>query len=167
MSRNFNRVFEFEKDFGQDLRCVPMAVRLKLDLAGIKLSLKEWFKLSGEERHLLLELDCSTEESVGSYRERVQALVLQSMGSAPGLFPPEDAPLWRDVSRIPEDLAEKARAEKIPLSLAQWAGFSDLERFALVKLSRPHHENKNFIPAVKEFGLLESVSTAHGSTGSP
>jgi hypothetical protein len=31
------RVFGFEADFAGDLRCLPMAVRRKLDLAGVKL----------------------------------------------------------------------------------------------------------------------------------
>ncbi|MEO1637429.1 MAG: nitrate reductase associated protein, partial [Cyanobacteria bacterium J06631_9] len=29
--------------------------------------------------------------------------------------------------------------------------------FALIKLSRPSHENKNFMPAVTEFGLWQAL----------
>lgn len=47
-------IFAFELDFGGTLRCIPMSVRLKLDQAGIKLSLKQWNKLPPEERRWLV-----------------------------------------------------------------------------------------------------------------
>lgn len=34
--------FQFESDFVATLRCIPMIVRFKLDLCGVKLSLKAW-----------------------------------------------------------------------------------------------------------------------------
>jgi hypothetical protein len=39
------------------------------------------------------------------------------------------------------------------ISLTQWRGLTVLQRFALLKLTRPGHENKNFSKAMKEFGL--------------
>ena len=42
--------FDFEADFTSDLRCIPMAVRRKLDLAGVKLKLSHWGALAGPER---------------------------------------------------------------------------------------------------------------------
>ena len=35
-----------------------------------------------------------------------------------------------------------------------------LERFVLVKLSRDHHDNLNFVPALREFGLLAETGPA-------
>ncbi len=46
--------FDFEADFTADLRCIPMAVRRKLDLAGIKLKLQHWSELHEAERAELL-----------------------------------------------------------------------------------------------------------------
>ena len=34
-------IFGFEADFARDLRCIPMAVRRKLDLVGVKLGLPQ------------------------------------------------------------------------------------------------------------------------------
>jgi hypothetical protein len=34
------------------------------------------------------------------------------------------------------------------------AKLSPAQRFALIKLSRPSHENHNFLPALKEFELI-------------
>ncbi|MDA9701618.1 nitrate reductase associated protein, partial [Prochlorococcus sp. AH-736-L23] len=37
-----NHYFNFEDDFIKDLRCIPLCVRRKLDLIGIKLKLTHW-----------------------------------------------------------------------------------------------------------------------------
>ena len=42
--------FGFEADFVDSLRCIPMAVRLRLDVTGVKLKLNEWAKLNQTDR---------------------------------------------------------------------------------------------------------------------
>jgi hypothetical protein len=48
-------LFRFEDEFGDGLRCVPMAVRIRLDRAGVKLDLKAWVKFTEDERRGLLD----------------------------------------------------------------------------------------------------------------
>ncbi|MDR9402251.1 MAG: nitrate reductase associated protein, partial [Halothece sp. Uz-M2-17] len=43
----------------------------------------------------------------------------------------------------------------LKINREQWQKLTPLQRFALIKLSRPSHENKNFYPALKEFAILE------------
>jgi hypothetical protein len=50
-------------------------------------------------------------------------------------------------------LDERALEFGIAISLLQWRELTNLQRFALIKLSRPGHESKNFIKALKEFGI--------------
>ena len=67
----------------------------------------------------------------------------------------ETAPLWRDESRVPPQLGEYAAGAQVsPPSAAQRAALSPLQRFALLKLCRAKHDNINFVPAMREFGLL-------------
>jgi hypothetical protein len=40
-----------------------------------------------------------------------------------------------------------------PLTLPQWAGLPPLQRYVLIKLTRPGHRNENLLPALREFGL--------------
>ena len=47
--------FDFEADFTSDLCCIPMAVRRKLDLAGVKLKLSHWGALASPERQRLVQ----------------------------------------------------------------------------------------------------------------
>ena len=40
-----------------------------------------------------------------------------------------------------------------PPSREKWAALSPLQRFVSIKLTRDNHDNVNFIPAMREFGL--------------
>jgi hypothetical protein len=60
-----------------------------------------------------------------------------------------------DAATVPESVSAKAQELGVTITLAQWASLQPLQRFALIKLSRSSHENKNFLPAVKEFHLVE------------
>jgi hypothetical protein len=57
--------FDFEADFTADLRCIPMAVRRKLDLAGVKLKLQHWSELDEAERAELLAWAASEVAPIG------------------------------------------------------------------------------------------------------
>ena len=56
-------------------------------------------------------------------------------------------------STVPSNTIEKAAEFGVTITAVQWAALTPLQRFALIKLSRPSHENKNFLPALKEFKL--------------
>ncbi|MGH7999511.1 MAG: nitrate reductase associated protein [Brasilonema sp.] len=146
--------FEFEADFVDSLHCIPMQVRQKLDTSGIKLKLSDWSHLTKAEREALVELPCSTEAEIQVYREYLQNLVLQHTGTLAAELPIEPYPEWLDAKTVPTNLQEKAREFGVMLSSQQWAELTDLQRFALIKLSRPSHENQNFPKALKEFNLL-------------
>jgi hypothetical protein len=59
-----------------------------------------------------------------------------------------------DATTIPASIQEKAQEVGTALTTQQWAALTPAQRFALIKLSRPSHENKNFLPALKEFQLV-------------
>lgn len=146
-------LFGFESDFVASLRCIPMAVRYRLDLSGVKLRLNEWAKLSLADKQEFLEKPVSNREEVEAYRHALSVRVAAASGTAPSLLvDPPDA-LW-DSASVPDQVRDKAAAENVPLSDTAWRSLSTLQRFALLKLSRPGHENRNFLPAIREFGLL-------------
>ncbi|MEO7489782.1 MAG: nitrate reductase associated protein, partial [Ferruginibacter sp.] len=63
------------------------------------------------------------------------------------------APLWANVENVPEGLQQKAAEFNWFITVKKWGGLTNLQRFALLKLFSPRHENKNFPKAMKEFGL--------------
>jgi hypothetical protein len=130
-----------------------MAVRRKLDLAGIKLKLQHWNELNEAERAELLAWadDHAAIEALRQHLlERSAAL---SAGQAKDL-PRADAEPWQQATQIPDVLAASCAQLGLELPSGGWAELTELQRFALVKLSHPGHEHRNLPRALAEFGLL-------------
>jgi hypothetical protein len=145
--------FQFEADFTDSLRCIPMTVRYKLDSCGVKLKLHQWNRFNTAERQHLVDAPCNSPAERENYRTELAALI-QSHGESPTDLPVDPQPAWLDPTQIPAEVQTQAGAVGQELSLNQWAGLSPLQRFALIKLSRSQHENSNFLPALQEFKLV-------------
>ncbi|BAY25610.1 hypothetical protein NIES2100_54160 [Calothrix sp. NIES-2100] len=145
--------FEFEADFVESLRCIPMQVRYKLDTSGIKLKLSDWHQMSQTEREALVELPCTTETEIQSYRQYLEQLILTRTGIPAKQLPIEPQPEWMDSTNLPASVQEKAQELALTITTQQWESLTPLQRFALIKLSRSGHENKNFPKAIAEFHL--------------
>jgi hypothetical protein len=146
--------FQFEADFVESLRCIPMWVRMKLDTCGIKLKLSHWSQFSQEERQALLSMPCMTPEECQAYREFLQNLVTEKVGEPASELPTDAHPPWMNEQDIPPAVHEKAREFNLEITPEQWLILTPFQRFALIKLSRPSHENSNFLPALQEFHLI-------------
>lgn len=145
--------FQFEADFTDSLRCIPMTVRYKLDSCGVKLKLHQWNRFSTAERQQLVDSACDSPAERAAYRSQLIGLI-QGQGETPSELPVDPQPAWLDSAQIPAEVQEQAASVGQALSLDQWVGLSPLQRFALIKLSRSQHENSNFLPALREFNLV-------------
>jgi hypothetical protein len=132
-----------------------MIVRFKLDACGIKLKLKEWSKMTFEEREQLALLSTESAAELDVYKTYVQELIYKHTGENATLLSTTHSShnYWSSIEFLPTVLEEKLRESKMSISLAQWKDLKVLQRFALLKLTKPGHENKNFPKAMKEFGL--------------
>src|SRR5688500_12194137 len=147
--------FNFEEDFVEkNIRCIPMIVRFKMDMAGIKLKLAEWGKFSTEERIELAMKSCSNEEETRRYNNFLAGLINKYTGKEATGLAIDQNPAWVDTDKLPGMLLEKVKEYNWNISSEQWKNLSNLQRFALLKLCRPGHESKNFPRAMKEFGLM-------------
>jgi len=147
--------FRFEEDFIEDnVRCIPMIVRFKLDACGIKLKLEEWCRLSVEERNTLVHKNCTQQHDILQYRTYLQQLVLQKTGSPATNLTIDQNPAWADKTKVFDMLVHKAGKLGMVIPVNWWAALTNLQRFALVKLGRQSHESKNLPKALKEFGLV-------------
>ncbi len=145
--------FAFESDFVASLRCIPMAVRFKLDLCGVKLWLKAWSRFDHATRSECAHRNTRNPNEVRVYREFVLQAIERS-GLLPVLLAVDPAPDWLARDKPPSAVLEKAAALGLySTRFESWGELSDLQRFALLKLSRKGHENENFEPAMREFGL--------------
>lgn len=148
--------FKFETDFVDTLQCIPMLVRMKLDNCGVKLKLVHWNQLTLAERQTAVNLPCTTPKERQAYRQWLQALIVTKTGKPAKELEIDPNPAWLNEVNIPSVVQAKAKEYNLDLSLEQWSNLAPPQRFALIKLSRPSHENKNFILAMKEFGIVPS-----------
>src|SRR5688572_27548844 len=151
------RQFSFEDDFEDPRACLPMAVRYKLDTAGIKLRIEDWAQISDDERRALLAWPCASENDVAGFGERITSILKSRTGQAPDVFVPHERPEWLNAERLPEAVHARAAALGVALSPTQWARLSPLQRFALVKLSRPKYDPERLRPALEEFGVAPTA----------
>jgi hypothetical protein len=146
--------FQFEQDFVESLRCIPMQVRYKLDTCGIKLKLHQWNQFTQADREALVTEPCDS-DSVLSYQALVRQMIHDRTGETASELAIDPAPPWLDPATIPASVQSKAITVGVTLYTQQWATLEPIARFALIKLSRSGHENNNFMPALQEFHLVE------------
>ncbi len=149
--------FGFEADFAADLRCIPMAVRRRLDLAGVKLKLVHWHGLEPEERRRLLAW-ADDPGAIAALRDWLLARSASLPQGPARPLPPAAGEAWQQpwsgAEAVPEPLHRSCQELGLALRQEGWPQLSELQRFALIKLSHPGHEHRNLPRALAEFGLL-------------
>jgi len=146
--------FEFEGDIHASLDCVPLSVRRKLDLAGLKISLSGWQQLAREERLTLCHLPVDQREDLDIYREVMSAfcgrrgIALKPLPAAPG-----DASPW-NCDDLPAAVRVRAASVGSSLDGEGWSRLDEESRYALVKLVDPSRNPDKFRAALVELGFL-------------
>ncbi|MDQ9169124.1 nitrate reductase associated protein [Oxalobacteraceae bacterium R-40] len=148
-------LFQYEQDKYYPLRRIPMNMRLKLDLCGIKLSIGDWSKFSREDREKLVMMPYEKPEEIAAIRKRLLELIAACEGDSTETEPVRSPAPWTATSSVPATVCKQIEALGLSApTQEQWADLSDVQRFALLKLTREGHENKKLPLALKEFGLL-------------
>ena len=150
-----SEIFAFEKDFAGALHCIPMVVRRKLDLCGVKVSLKQWNKFALDEREHMVAQSCESASEIDAYGHYVVSVIENRTHEPAQLLERDAGAEWDDAKSVPQRVSDYSveRGVAAP-TLAQWAALTPLQRFAIFKLTRPGHSNENFVPAMREFGLI-------------
>ena len=148
--------FDFEAEFTAELRCIPMAVRRKLDLAGVKLKLVHWNELAVAERQLLLVWPDGPADVAELRRWLLERTAQQAAGVARTL-PIACQESWQQHQTTPPLVDQVCRDQGVVLSDEAWAGLNELQRFALVKLGQSGHEHRNLPLALVEFGVASGL----------
>ena len=144
-----NHCFAFERDFVGTWRCIPLCVRRKLDLMGLKLKLSHWLELSQDQRQELVNWSDAPDD-LEQCREHLR-LLTRSMadGLAKDLPRAVDTP-WQQTNGMPVEVADAAYAYGVLFTHRQWEEITELDRFCLCKLVRPGHDHHNLVAAFKE-----------------
>src|SRR5688572_27615838 len=99
-------IFQFEKDFAGALYCIPMVVRRKLDLSGVKVSLKQWNHFALDEREQMVAQSCETPEEIEEYARYVAGVIETRTNQAAQLLERDVNAGWNDGTSVPQRVVE-------------------------------------------------------------
>lgn len=142
--------FRCESEFYPTLSRVPLHVRMKLDLAGIKFSLKDWLAFSLEERTVLCHLPVDAPDERQAFIAYLEFLSRKCLGAPLALTAPANRLLWDNVDRIPEPVAAKSAARNQSVAVEEWARWNFFQRYALYKTAISENEPEAFFDILKE-----------------
>lgn len=146
-----SRCFAFEADFMGSWRCIPLCVRRKLDLSGIKLKLRHWLALDQHERQALVNWPDGPED-LRDFAVHLKQRTAEMVDGPVGELPVPPAPPWQQL-QPPAGVSAALQAMGQTMGQGQWQQLSELERFALCKLARPGHDHHNLVHALAEFSI--------------
>ena len=149
ISMQASHCFDFERDFIGSWRCIPLCVRRKLDLIGLKLKLSHWLECSQSERQELVDW-ADDPRSLQRLRSHLQNRTRTMADGMAQDLPPAVAEPWQQTRSVPDPLRLASQSRGLELSLSCWGTLKELERFALCKLARPGHDHHNLDAAFSE-----------------
>ena len=148
-SDSASHCFAFEQDFIGNWRCIPMCVRRKLDLCGVKLKLNHWLQLSQDQRQVLVDWPDAA-DSLEQFRQHLRDCTRTMADGMAVDLPQVGRASWQKLAELPAAVQEAAMARGVLITLEQWEQLSELDRFALCKLARPGHDHHNLQAAFSE-----------------
>ena len=141
-------LFAFERDEFGDLNWMPLGLRYRLDLCGLKLSLSTWQRLEFTGRLQLLELPCDSATEMDAWASNLKTLV-----AATGREEPVKLEPWQDPAEIPADVHVRLAGLGSGMGVAEWRLLKPLQRYVLCKLTQSRQGDRFFSPALREFGI--------------
>lgn len=159
-------LYPFEDEGPEPLAYLPLCVRYRLDLAGLRLSLKAWQALPFPRRQALcilaLDLECDASRWKAELLEALHGSGMETPPECPAVLPDEFV-----AEKIPELVAahlqapptesghrEAAGPETASITwLARWRGLTEIDRYALWKTAQSKRGAKLFHEVAKFFGI--------------
>jgi len=142
--------FHYEADFYPELSRLPLHVRLKLDLTGIKLSLKQWLAFGLEERKVICNLPVERKAELDAFVAYMDFLCRKYNGSAASTLPPVNSALWDTPGHIPQAVVDKSPDCAPAITIDEWTRWQFHERYALYKTAVSKSEPENFFAVLTE-----------------
>src|SRR5258705_12918697 len=118
-------VFDFESDSERTLDYIPMCVRMKLDLCGIKMSLAQWSGRPLAVRQIVLEARCHADHEIRRVRHYLEFIV-DAFGLGLLASARCDPQAWRACGRAPASVVAAMAALGYPgIGGAAWNALND------------------------------------------
>lgn len=141
--------FRYEAEFYPSLSRIPLDVRRKLDLIGLKLSLKDWLACSFEERAVLCHLPIGSAEEKHAFAAYLDFLCRKYRGEAVERSAVLDCAQW-NAAAVPEPVAQKSASCFNTVQLAEWRLWEAHQRYALYKTALSKSQPEAFADILDE-----------------
>ena len=142
--------FRCESEFYPALSRVPLHARMKLDLAGVKFSLKDWLAFSFEERMVLCHFPIDAEDERQAFIAYMEFLSRKYLGAPLAFTTPVNRRLWDTMDPIPEPVAARSAARNQSVTREEWARWNSCYRYALYKTAISKNEPEAFYDLLGE-----------------
>jgi hypothetical protein len=142
--------FQFESEFYPALGRLPLHARMKLDLAGVKLSLKQWLDFSLEERRTICHLPVESDEELEVFAAYLNFLCLRYGGVPAQKLPRLNPALWDTPGQIPVPVLENSRDCGEAVTLEEWMRWQFHQRYGLYKTAVSKNEPEKFTQLLAE-----------------
>ncbi|HYL60535.1 MAG TPA: nitrate reductase associated protein [Candidatus Acidoferrales bacterium] len=144
------RRFKFEDEMHESLRCVPMAVRRKLDRVGLKVGLEQWKSLDRGERLAICHLPTDAADECDALATFIREAMMRRFGVEPKQLSEAQRASAEPPAAPPPRLV--AHAAQLGFDVVgAWSRLDSDERFALMKMGDAATPSHNLGAALREF----------------
>ncbi len=156
MMRDPYPILEFERGDDPAGVLIPMSMRMKLDLAGCRISLDDWQALPPANRHELRAGVVDTELGLTEFKRKLNNALRAANRNQPLPLPDfelMEIRLWKDHCQIPTVVSQIAEQLNVQLD---WPSLDMFARYAFWSLARKGRAQR-FLSVHKHFCGTESV----------
>lgn len=152
--------YRYEAEFYPALSRIPLDMRMKLDLTGLKISLRDWLACSVEERAALCHLPIDSVEEKQDFTAYVDFLCRKNKGEPVEVTEVLDPLLW-SAAEVPAAVAQRSASCFNTVMLAEWRRWEPHQRYALYKTAISKSQPEAFADILDE--LRAGTNSAAGS----
>ncbi len=150
--------FRYEAEYYPNLSRLPIDVRMKLDVTGVKISLNDWLSFSFAERTVLCHLPCSSEEEKAVFTAYLDFLSQKYRGAPVQMAEVMDSALW-ERSLVPEPVREKSADLGGVVTTNERLGWHPPQRYALYKTATSKSQPEAFADVLDELRQKRKLAT--------
>ncbi|HXV83865.1 MAG TPA: nitrate reductase associated protein [Candidatus Binatia bacterium] len=147
--------YPHESDIYPSLSRIPLHVRMKLDLTGIKISLKDWLAFGMEERAVLCHLPVESEEEKEVFSAYLDCLSRRYCGGPVATTAAVSSSLWDTAHPVPEPVAGKSAPDIPPVTVQEWRRWKSHHRYALYKTALSQSDPAQFFAVLQALRASE------------
>lgn len=147
--------YDYEAEFYPALSRLPLDLRRKLDVTGIKISLKDWLAISMAERSVLCHLPCDGDDEKQVFARYLDLLAVKYLGKPTEKTAAVSDGMWGD-SALPDAVVERSQSLRESVTLDEWRRWQSHHRYGLYKTAVAKNQPEAFEQVLRQLRKLKS-----------